>query len=67
VPKTDANGPKRRLPHTKDGKPYKSLVQRLINALKEDKLIKKESGRWVLTKKGVAVAEISERQNEIPF
>ena len=42
---------------TKDGKPYKSLVQRLINALKEEKMIKKESGRWVLTKKGAAEAE----------
>ena len=52
---------------TKDGKPYKSLVQRLINALKEDKLIKKESGRWVLTKKGSVEAEMVERQNDIPF
>ncbi len=32
---------------TKDGKPYKSLVQRLLNALREDKMIKKEGGRWV--------------------
>jgi hypothetical protein len=48
---------------TKDGKPYKSLVQRLLNALKEEKMIKKESGRWVLTKKGVAEAE----DVELPF
>ena len=48
---------------TKDGKPYKSLVQRLLSALKEEKMIKKESGRWVLTKKGVAEAE----DVELPF
>ena len=48
---------------TKDGKPYKSLVQRLLNALKEEKMIKKESGRWVLTKKGAAEAE----EIELPF
>ena len=29
---------------TKDGKPYKSLVQRLLNALREEKMIKKELG-----------------------
>ena len=48
---------------TKDGKPYKSLVQRLLNALKEEKMIKKESGRWVLTKKGVTEAE----EIDLPF
>ena len=42
---------------TKDGKPYKSLVQRLLNALKEEKMMKKETGRWVLTEKGAAEAE----------
>jgi hypothetical protein len=48
---------------TKDGKPYKSLIQRFLNALKEEKMIKKESGRWVLTKKGAAEAE----EIELPF
>ena len=48
---------------TKDGKPYKSLVQRLLNALREEKMIKKESGRWVLTKKGAAEAE----EIDLPF
>ena len=52
---------------TKDGKPYKSLVQRLLNALREDKMIKKEVGRWVLTKKGVAEAKASEEENDTPF
>jgi hypothetical protein len=42
---------------TRDGKPYKSLVQRMLNALKEDKLVKKETGRWVLTKAGKKEAE----------
>ena len=48
---------------TKDGKPYKSLVQRLLNALREEKMIKKKSGRWVLTKKGAAEAE----EIDLPF
>ena len=48
---------------TKDGKPYRSLVQRLLNALREEKMIKKESGRWVLTKKGAAEAE----EIDLPF
>jgi hypothetical protein len=53
---------------TKDGKPYKSLVQRLFNALREEKMIKKESGRWVLTKKGHAEAkESGDEENEMPF
>jgi hypothetical protein len=52
---------------TKDGKPYKSLVQRLLNALREEKMIKKESGRWVLTKKGCAEANESGEENEMPF
>ena len=52
---------------TKDGKPYKSLVQRLINALREGKMIKKEGGRWVLTKKGHAEAKESADENETPF
>jgi len=52
---------------TKDGKPYKSLVQRLLNALREEKMIKKESGRWVLTKKGHAEAKESGEENEMPF
>jgi hypothetical protein len=45
---------------TKDGKPYKSLVQRLVNALKAEKMVKKEKGKWVLTKKGGAEADLFE-------
>jgi hypothetical protein len=41
---------------TANGEPYKSLVQRLVNALKVDKLVKKEAGQWVLTKAGIAKA-----------
>ena len=41
---------------TKDGKPYRSLVQRLLSALRENKLVKKEAGRWVLTKAGIKAA-----------
>jgi uncharacterized protein YjhX (UPF0386 family) len=52
---------------TKDGKPYKSLVQRLINALREAKMIKKEGVRYVLTKKGLAEAKESGDENETPF
>jgi hypothetical protein len=54
---------------TKDGKPYRSLVQRLLSALREDKLVKKESGRWVLTKAGVKEAGTVnvQEQVEIPF
>jgi hypothetical protein len=52
---------------TKDGKPYKSLVQRLLNALREEKMIKKEAGRWVLTKKGLAEAKQSGEESEMPF
>jgi hypothetical protein len=53
---------------TKDGKPYKSLVQRTLNALREDKLVKKESGRWVLTKAGVKEARlVSVEEDEMPF
>jgi hypothetical protein len=37
---------------TANGEPYKSLVQRLVNALKIDKLVKKEGGQWILTKAG---------------
>ena len=48
----------------KNGEPYKSLVQRLITALKNEKMIKKQGGRWVLTKSGKQEAE---QQNEIPF
>src|SRR5262249_43960768 len=52
---------------TKDGKPYRSLVQRTLNALREDKLIKKESGRWVLTKAGLKEARmVSVEEDEIP-
>jgi hypothetical protein len=52
---------------TKDGKPYKSLVQRLVTALKAAKLVKKQSGRWVLTKAGMAQNEEYKDQSEIPF
>lgn len=48
---------------TRDDKPYKSLVQRLITALKNEKLIKNQNGRWVLTK----LAKEEVKQNEIPF
>ena len=46
----------------KNGEPYKSLVQRLITALKNEKKIKQQNGRWVLTKLGKG-----EIQNEMPF
>jgi hypothetical protein len=54
---------------TKDGKPYRSLVQRLLSALREDKLVKKESGRWVLTKAGIKEAGTVAAQEELemPF
>jgi len=54
---------------TKDGKPYRSLVQRLLSALREDKLVKKESGRWVLTKAGAKEAGTVAAQEELemPF
>jgi len=54
---------------TKDGKPYRSLVQRLLSALREDKLVKKESGRWVLTKAGIKAAGTVnvQEQVDIPF
>ena len=53
---------------TKDGKPYRSLVQRLLNALRENKLVKKESGRWVLTKAGMKEARmVSVEDEEMPF
>jgi hypothetical protein len=45
---------------TADGKPYKSLVQRIMNALKAEKLVKKENGRLVLTKKGRSDADLFE-------
>jgi hypothetical protein len=40
-----------------------------LNALREDKLVKKEAGRWALTKAGVKAAggvDIEE-ELEIPF
>jgi hypothetical protein len=52
---------------TRDGKPYKSLVQRVINALKEDKLVEKKAGRYVLTKKGKEEAKGVDVDDEIPF
>jgi hypothetical protein len=56
-------------PRPKDGKPYRSLVQRLLSALRENKLIKKEAGRWVLTKAGIKAAGTVnvQEQVEIPF
>jgi hypothetical protein len=52
---------------TKDGKPYKSLVQRLVNALKAEKMVKKENGKWVLTKKGQAEAKGCVDEDDLPF
>jgi hypothetical protein len=54
---------------TKDGKPYRSLVQRLLNSLRENKLVKKEAGRWVLTKAGAKEAGTvaAQEELEIPF
>jgi hypothetical protein len=53
---------------TKDGKPYRSQVQRILNALREDKLAKKDSGRWVLTKKGIQEArEVTIDEEDDPF
>lgn len=52
---------------TKDGKPYKSLVQRLLDALKKDKLVKKQAGRWVLTTAGEKeVRLVGEEEDEGP-
>ena len=53
--------------YMKNGEPYKSLVQRLITALKNEKMIKNQGGKWVLTKAGKEKAGESEEQNEIPF
>ena len=53
--------------YMKNGEPYKSLVQRLIIALKNEKMIKNQGGKWVLTKSGKEKAGESEEQNEIPF
>jgi hypothetical protein len=36
----------------KNGEPYKMLAQRLVTALERAKMIKKQGGRWVLTKAG---------------
>jgi len=54
---------------TKDGKPYRSLVQRLLNSLRENKLVKKEAGRYVLTKAGTKEAGTVAAQEELemPF
>jgi hypothetical protein len=52
---------------TKDGKPYKSLVQRLVNALKAEKMVKKENGKWVLTKKGQEEAKGYVDEDDLPF
>ena len=54
---------------TKDGKPYRSLVHRLLKALRESKLVKKESGRWVLTKAGQKEAGTANVQEnvDLPF
>ena len=53
--------------YMKNGEPYKSLVQRLIIALKSEKLIKNQGGKWVLTKAGKEKASENEEENEIPF
>jgi len=41
----------------------------LLSALREDKLVKKESGRWVLTKAGIKAAGTVAAQEELemPF
>jgi len=54
---------------TKDGKPYRSLVQRLLNSLRENKLAKKEAGRYVLTKAGTKEAGTVNVQEQVdtPF
>jgi hypothetical protein len=53
---------------TKDGKPYKMLVQRLIKALIEDKLVKKQSGRFVLTRAGLKEAQMASLDDDdLPF
>jgi hypothetical protein len=52
---------------TQDGKPYKSLVQRLVTGLKANKLVKKEAGRWVLTKAGIAKAKEKVDEDDLPF
>jgi integrase len=36
----------------RDGKPYKSQVQRVVNTLQSEGLVKKENRRWTLTKSG---------------
>jgi len=38
------------------GKPYKSLVQRLMRGLEKDHLVKSERGAWRLTDKGLKEA-----------
>jgi Mn-dependent DtxR family transcriptional regulator len=35
-----------------DGQPYKMLVARMLRSLEKDKLVIKERGRYVLTRKG---------------
>jgi hypothetical protein len=52
---------------TKDGKPYKVLVSRYIHALNAEKKIKKQSGRWVLTKEGKKDADENDDENDLPF
>jgi hypothetical protein len=46
-----------------------AAVQRLLNAMREEKLAKKEGGRWTLTKKGIAEARDTdvEDEGEMPF
>jgi hypothetical protein len=51
----------------KTGEPYKSLVVRLVTALKNESLIKKQGGKWVLTKAGKEKVKVDNTEEEIPF
>jgi hypothetical protein len=53
---------------TKDDKPNRSLVQRLLNSLARERMVKKENQRWVLTPKGKrGVNSGSIKDEEMPF
>jgi hypothetical protein len=49
----------------KNGDPNKSLVQRLLNRFKRDKLVEMRGKRYVLSKKGIEIAD--EPTPEKPF
>src|SRR5262249_60953793 len=44
---------------------YRSLVQRLLSALRENKLVNKEAGRYVLTEAGAKEAGTVAAQEEL--